>query len=83
MGKLDLLLATRDDAAVHAQVNSTTVVLRLRPDTYATGLRDGLAIDLPLPAAQNTGTIRVIVVDRATGHMGTVTVPANQLKQRL
>lgn len=80
MDKLDLIAVVRDDAEHHAQLNGTTMALRLRPATYQKALHDGLDIDEAVPNVPDGSALRIILIDENTGRMGTVTLPASALK---
>ncbi len=77
---LDIFLVHRDDSGVHAQVNGQTLVLRLRPETWAKMLRDGIPFDEFVDQKHDTGTLRIIVVDENSGRIGSITLPAAILK---
>jgi hypothetical protein len=64
----------RDDANLHAKVSGVVEALRLQPATYERTMRDGLTIDQRIPALPEGGVVRIIVVDRNSGRMGTITV---------
>jgi len=72
--ELDIFLVERDDANLHAKVSGVVEALRLQPATYERTMRDGLTIDQRIPALPEGGVVRIIVVDRNSGRMGTITV---------
>jgi VWFA-related protein len=79
-GKLDIFLVQRDGTGRHAQVTGKTVGLRLQPATYQHAINDGLTFDERIESTPVTGSLRVVVVDVNSGHMGSVTVPTAALE---
>jgi hypothetical protein len=77
--KLDVFLIERDDDALHDKVTGRTLSLLLLPATYQRLLREGIPIEQPLRGAKDAGSVRVVVVDRNSGRMGSVTIPANAI----
>jgi hypothetical protein len=55
-------------------------VLRLKPATYQKLLRDGIPFDEFVGKKQNSGTLRIIVVDEDSGRIGSITLPAAALR---
>ena len=74
-GKLDIFLVQRDDVGQHARVSGQTVGLRLKPATYQRAVNEGLTFDERIESKQGSGSLRVVVVDVNSGHIGSVTVP--------
>jgi VWFA-related protein len=81
IGKLDIFLVQRDDAGIHARVNGQSLVLRLKPATWQKLLSDGIPFDQFVGEQQDTGTLRIIVVDENSGRIGSITLPAAILKK--
>jgi VWFA-related protein len=79
-GKLDIFLVQRDAARQHARVTGKTVGLRLQPATYQRAISEGLTFDERIESTPVTGSLRVVVVDVNSGHMGSVTVPTAALE---
>ncbi len=79
-GKLDIFLVQRDAAGQHAKVTGKTVGLRLQPATYQRAISEGLTFDERIESTPVTGSLRVVVVDVNSGHMGSVTVPTAALE---
>jgi VWFA-related protein len=77
--KLDIFLVRRDDTGTHARVNGQTLVLRLKEATWQRTLREGIPFDEFVDQKQDTGTIRIIVVDENSGRIGSITLPAAAL----
>ncbi|MFP5204233.1 MAG: VWA domain-containing protein, partial [Acidobacteriota bacterium] len=75
-GRLDIFLVQRDDVRMDAQVKEQTLALNLKPETYRQALRDGIHFDQYIGESQNTGAIRIIVVDENSGRLGSVTLPS-------
>ena len=78
--KLDVFLVQRDDEGGHARVTGQTLSLTLNPGTYETLLKEGIPFDQYIEKKPDTGSLRIVVVDENSGHMGSVTVPAAVLK---
>jgi VWFA-related protein len=78
--KLDIFLVQRDDTGSHARVNGQMLVLRLKPATYQKLLRDGIPFDEFVDEKQDSGTLRIIVVDENSGRIGSITLPAAILR---
>lgn len=81
MDRLDLITVMRDDAVLRAKVDGQTLALRLKPASYQAALHDGLSVDIPAPLVTESGTVRVIVIDRTSARMGSVTIPASLFLQ--
>jgi VWFA-related protein len=79
-GKLDIFLVQRDAAGQHAMVTGKTVGMRLQPATYQRAISEGLTFDERIESTPVTGSLRVVVVDVNSGHMGSVTVPTAALE---
>jgi VWFA-related protein len=79
-GKLDIFLVQRDATGQHAKVTGKTVGLRLQPGTYQHAITEGLTFDERIDSTPVTGSLRVVVVDVNSGHMGSVTVPTAALE---
>jgi VWFA-related protein len=75
VGKVDIFLVERDDEGVHAKVSGQKVGLRLQPATYQKILHEGLSFDERVESKLESGSLRVVVVDEASGRMGSITVP--------
>ena len=74
--QLDIFFIQRDDAGLHAQMEGQTIGLRLLPATYVREMADGIPFEHPVKLKPGTGSLRVLVVDRNSGRMGSVTIPA-------
>jgi VWFA-related protein len=75
--KLYIFVAERDDATQKAAVSGDTLVLSLKPSTYATGMPAGIPYHRDVDVKSKLGSVRVIVVDGNSGRMGSVTMPAS------
>ena len=78
-GKLDIFIVRRDQEALRANVTGLTIGLRLKQPTYQRAMKDGLTFDQRLDGKPDAGSLRVVVIDANTGHMGSVTVPTGAL----
>jgi hypothetical protein len=79
MDKLDIFFIQRDDAGLHAQVEGQTLGLRLKPSTFQNVLTLGVPFERAVEMHPGMASLRVLVVDENSGHMGSVTVPAGEL----
>ncbi len=75
-GKLDIFFVQRDQAGRRAEVKEQTLALDLRTATYERLLQDGIPFDQHFDDKQNSGIVRIIVVDENSGRIGSVTLPA-------
>jgi VWFA-related protein len=82
MDKLDIFLVRRDDEGLHARITEQTLRLMLKSDTYAKLMREGIPFDQFIERVQDTGSLRIIVVDENSGSMGSVTIPVAALKAK-
>lgn len=73
--KLDIFLVQRDQTGTRAETSEQTLALNLKPDTYQKVLRDGIPFAEYIGHPQNSGTVRIIVVDENSGRMGSITLP--------
>jgi VWFA-related protein len=78
--KLDVFLIQRDDEGLHARITGQTLTLTLKPATYAKLLQEGIPFDQFIEKKQDTGSVRIVVVDENSGRMGSVTIPAAALR---
>jgi hypothetical protein len=78
--RLDIFLIKRDDNGLHAQVSGQTLSLAFKPATYQKLLQEGIPFDQFVERKQDTGFLRIVVVDENSGRMGSVTVPAAVLQ---
>jgi VWFA-related protein len=78
--KLDIFLVQRDDEALDARITGQTLSLMLKPATYERLLQEGIQFDQTVRGKQDTGSVRIVVVDENSGRMGSVTVPASALQ---
>jgi VWFA-related protein len=79
MDKLDIFFIQRDDAGLRAQVEGQTLGLRLRSSTYQSLLSAGIPFEHFVQLKPGMATLRILVVDENSGHMGSVTIPAPAL----
>ena len=73
-GRLDIFLVQRDETGAHARVTGQTLVLHLKPDTWQKFLREGIPFDEFVGEKQNSGTLRIIVVDENSRRIGSITL---------
>jgi len=77
--KLDIFFIQRDDAGIRAQVDGSTLGLRLKSATYQNVLAQGLPFEHSLKLKPGMASLRVLVVDENSGRMGSVTIPSSAL----
>ena len=80
MDRLDIFFIQRDDAGLHAQLEGETLGLRLKSATYQRLLPSGVPFQRFVALKSGTGSVRVLVVDENSGHMGSVTIPASAMR---
>ncbi len=73
--QLDIFLALRSDTTLNASVTGKTLRLQLLPATYQKVLQEGVPFEDHLPANAQFDSARVVVIDKNSGRVGTVTVP--------
>jgi VWFA-related protein len=78
---LDIFFIQRDDAGLHAQIEGQTLGLRLKLSTYQGLLTEGIPFDHFVQLKPGMDSLRVLVVDRNSGRMGSVTIPATAISQ--
>jgi VWFA-related protein len=76
-GKLDIFFVQRDDAGLHAQFEGQTLGLRLTPSSYQNLLSAGIPFEHLVQLKLSAASLRILVVDRNSGRMGSVTIPAS------
>ncbi len=79
MDNLDIFFIQRDDAGLHAQLDGQTLGLQLKSSTYQSLLAEGVPFDHFVELRPGMDSLRVLVVDRNSGRMGSVTVPASAM----
>lgn len=77
--KLDIFFIRRDDAGLHARVEGQTLGLRLKSATYEKLMPTGVPFEHFVDTKPAMASLRVLVVDENSGHMGSVTIPASVL----
>ncbi len=77
MDKLDVFFVQRDDAGLHAQVEGQTLGLRLKSSTYQQVLSTGIPYEHLVQLQPGMASLRILVVDRNSGRMGSVTIPVS------
>ncbi len=77
MDKLEVFFIQRDDAGLHAQVELQTLGLRLKSSTYQQLLSTGIPCEHAIQLKRGVASLRVLVVDKNSGRMGSVTIPAS------
>ncbi len=78
--KLDIFFIQRDDAGLHAQIEGQTLGLHLKSSTYERLLPSGVPFSHLVDMKHGIGSLRVLVVDENSGRMGSVTIPAVNLR---
>jgi hypothetical protein len=80
MDKLDIFLVQRDDDGLHVRVTGQTLSLTLKIGTYERLLQDGTPFNQTVSSKQDSGVVRIVVVDENSGRMGSVTIPVAVLQ---
>lgn len=80
VGKLDIFLVQRGQGGIRDRVESLTLNLRLKPDTYKRMLSDGIPFQHTLEMQSGLTSMRVLVLDENTGRVGSVTLSASALQ---
>jgi VWFA-related protein len=78
--KLDIFFIQRDDAGLHALIEGQTLGLRLQPSTYQSLIPTGLPFERFIQLRPGMASLRVLVVDENSRHMGSVTIPGAALE---
>lgn len=79
IGKLDFLFVQKDDRGIQYNGEVETVELNLLPATYEKVTREGILYKKTITRHRRASQFRVIVRDAASGSIGSVTVPFNQI----
>ncbi|MGB7548217.1 MAG: VWA domain-containing protein, partial [Terracidiphilus sp.] len=74
--KLDIFVVHQEVDGLHARITGRTLVLALQPATYQSLLEKGVPFDQFVERKQDSGSIRIVVVDENSGRIGSVTLPA-------
>jgi len=74
MDKLDVFLVVRDDSGLHASVRGKRLGLALKPATYQQAIKEGIPVEESLPKIPQGNSVRVIVIDENSQHIGTITL---------
>jgi hypothetical protein len=77
MDALDVFFIQRDDAGLHAQVEGQTLGLRLKSSTYQQLLSTGIPYEHVVQLKRGVASLRILVVDKNSGRMGSVTIPVS------
>jgi len=73
---LDVYLVQRDVDGSKARISGQTLGLHLKPATYEKYLREGISFNQVLESTANVESVRIVVLDRNSGRMGSITIPA-------
>ena len=80
--RLYIFVAVRNDGTHQAQISGDTLVLSLQPATYQSGMPAGIPYKRTLQLPSKLASVRVIVIDRNSGRMGSITIPASAITAR-
>ncbi len=76
---VDVLFATINKrGGVRPPDQRSTLNLQLKPDTYTRVMSEGLSAGRDVGVSPETESIKVIVLDRGTGQLGSVTIPVTK-----
>jgi len=79
MDRLDVFFIQRDDAGIRAQVEQQTLGLRLKEPTYRQVLSTGIPYEHEVKLNKGVASLRIVVVDKNSGRMGSVTIPVSAI----
>jgi VWFA-related protein len=79
MDRLDIFFIQRDDAGLRARVEGQTLGLRLKSATFEKLMPTGVPFEHFVGTKPGLASLRVLVVDENSGHMGSVTIPASAM----
>jgi VWFA-related protein len=79
MDRLDVFFIQRDDAGIRAQVEQQTLGLRLKGPTYKQVLSTGIPYEHAVQLKRGIASLRIVVVDKNSGRMGSVTIPVSAI----
>ncbi|HEX4286383.1 MAG TPA: VWA domain-containing protein [Terracidiphilus sp.] len=79
--ELDVFLVQRNDTTHQIKVTGQSLRMGLKAETYQELMHDGIPFDVALPPNESSDSIRVIVIDKNSGRMGSVTLPSATLKR--
>jgi hypothetical protein len=79
LDRVDIYFVQRDDAGIEKQVDGQTLGLRLTASTYQSMSTGGVPFEHVVQLQPGMASLRVLVVDENSGHMGSVTIPAPAL----
>jgi hypothetical protein len=80
VGKLEIFLVQRGAGGFRGRVDSLTLNLRLKRETYQKALSDGIPFQRTLDMERGMTSMRVLVLDENTGRLGSVTIPSSALQ---
>ena len=80
--RLYIFVAVRNDGTHQAQISGDTLVLSLQPATYQSGMPAGIPYKRTLQLPSKLASVRVIVIDRNSGRVGSITIPASAIAAR-
>ncbi len=75
--RLYIFVAARNDGTHQAEISGDTLALNLLPATYQSGMPAGIPYKRTLKLPSKLATVRVIVIDRNSGRIGSITLPAS------
>jgi hypothetical protein len=78
-GRLDLLFIQKDERGREYNPASDALELQLLQPNYERVSRDGLTYHKVVVLSPQAKTLRVVVRDAASGSIGSVTIPMNQI----
>ncbi|MGI8741257.1 MAG: VWA domain-containing protein [Bryobacteraceae bacterium] len=78
-GRLDIIMVQKDDGGSQYNAATDVIELRLLQPNYQRVLREGLTYRKLVARASQAKSLRVVVRDAASGSIGSVTIPLNQI----
>jgi VWFA-related protein len=79
LGALDVLCAQTDDLGREYDVVSETIGWKIKPEDYQNRLKTGLTYRKTVPRQAGATKFRIAVRDRASGNIGSLTIPFSKI----
>ena len=80
--RLEIFVVHRGVDDMHARITGRTMMLALLPATYQSLLGTGVPFNQFVERGEDSGSVRIVVVDENSGRMGSVTLPAAILQRK-
>jgi hypothetical protein len=80
LGNLDILFIQRDDSGLHGQIDGQSLNLRLTSDTRRDVMSTGIPITHLVQLRPGTASVRILVIDNGDARIGSITIPAADIR---